>query len=180
MGLTSLALLGVSHNLIGDHLLETRFISVKVGVVWCSNKHIQTERIVRQNFRNMRHHRHSVKRRLPVKQYHVAVHQMPIHDIALKEFNRLGVQMLERNRTPIHTLNRLGSWIRIGAVLNQLVEFPNIERRHFLRKRQIRRNLERNAEFLDGNIRVWRNDGTGRELDTLTLKIRTDTTLLGS
>ena len=105
---------------------------------------------------------------------------MTIHSIALKQLNRLGVHVFQRNRSPVATLNRLGAWVHIRAVLNQLVQLTHIEHRDLLRKRQIHCDLLWHTQFLDTNIGVRRNDGTGRKLYTLALKIGANAALLGS
>ena len=83
---------------------------------------------MRQNTDLVTHHTHSVERRLTVKEYIVAIHEVAIHDITLKELEVLACDVLEGNHTVIRRPhNGLRTGIDIGAVLNQLVKFIDIE-----------------------------------------------------
>ena len=66
--ITLFSLLSIVYNLIGSHLLGTRFIPIKVSIVRLSAANIHSKCIASlHNLDNMTHHRHSVQTRLSVE-----------------------------------------------------------------------------------------------------------------
>ena len=84
---------------------------------------------------------------------------MAVNNIALVQLDVLGVHMLERNHTPIGgTDNGLRTRILVGSILNQRIHAVQIVGSYALGVSQIHRNLERNTEFTDRNVRIWCNN----------------------
>jgi hypothetical protein len=88
--------------------------------------------------------------------------------------------MLETNHATFAPLDRLGSRIPVGPVLNHGVQTTDVEGCHTLWKGQIHSHLQRHTELLHRDIWIRRNYGTGTKLYALALEIVTDAALLGA
>ena len=95
---------------------------------------------------------------------------MAIDNITFEELKVLARNVLEGNHAIISSAdNGLCARIDIWAILNELVELVDIEGCDTLRVGQIRRNANRNADFLDADIRVRSDNCTSRMFYALTL-----------
>ena len=160
--------------------MHIHFVAVKVSVVRTRNQHIQPERLIGQHLHPVRHHRHLVERRLSVEQHNVPVNQMAIHHVPIVQDNLIRIHVLQRNHTPILAHNRLSTWPLVRPILNKRVEFGLVELSHTVRKGEIRGDLHRHSQFLNGDIGIGRNHRTSRKLHTLALDVVADAALLGA
>jgi hypothetical protein len=129
----------------------------------------------------MAHHRHTVKRRLTIEKDGVTVQHVAVHHITLKQLKGLELRrrnVLQSDGPTIDALNGLRTRILIGTGLNQCVHTVDIEGRHPFGEGKVHSDLEGNAELLNGDVRIRRNDGTGGKFHAFALEIVADAPLL--
>lgn len=124
-----------------------------------------------------------MERRLAVEEYRVAVHHMPIHDVAFVDLNCLCIDVFETDHSTRfgpsrRSLNRLGARILVWSILDKSIQTIDVVGRGALRKGEIHRDLQRNTEFLYRDVGIRRNDRPRRELHALALEIVADASLL--
>ena len=122
-----------------------------------------------------------VERRLAVEENNVAVDEMAVHDIALTELDTLRIHLTQVDRAILtRELYRLCTRMLIRTIANLFHKALAILERHTLGECEIGGNLRRNAEFVELNVGVRCDNGTGREVNALAHKVAANTTLLGS
>ena len=65
--------------------VQVHLVAVKVGVVRRAHALVEAERAAGQHARAVAHDGHLVQRRLPVEEHDVAVHQVPLDDVAHRQ-----------------------------------------------------------------------------------------------
>ena len=60
--------------------MHVHLIAIKVCIVRCAHRQIQSEGRVRQNFDSVTHHRHSMQGRLPIKEHKITFLKTPLHN----------------------------------------------------------------------------------------------------
>ena len=158
----------------------TRFITVKVSVIGLGRTDVQPEGRVGQHLDAVALHRPLVQRRLPIEEDVVAVNHMPVHDVALVQIDHVGVDVPQRDH-PLLLLDedRLGTRV-FRAVADVHHQAVAVVGRHDFGLREVCRNLFRNAELVDVNVGVGRDDGAGGEIDSLAHQVATDAAGLGA
>ena len=161
--------------------MHVHLVSVKVGIVRTGGRDVQAECRVGQNTHAMGHHRCLVERRLTVEQHNVAVNQMAVDHIALTNINRIRTDEAKVHHAGILLEeHRLGTRMRIGTVANVRGQTVAIVRVHNLGEGQVHGNLGRHTKLVQVNVRIGRDDRTGREVDTLSHQVSADTPCLGT
>ncbi len=125
--------------------------------------------------------------RLPVEQDHVLVHEVPLHHIpGLQPFgDELGVTLGDLHPPPVgaddvvhagnvHSVLQL----RRVAVQDHLLQLLEVGGGDVHRNGQLARRLEGDADLVDRQRGVGRDDGTGGEVDPLTGQVGTEPALL--
>lgn len=161
--------------------VHIHFVTVEVSILRTGRRNVQTEGRLGKHTHAVAFHRSLVKRRLAVEEHNVAVDEVAMHDVALAKLNVLRIDLAEIDGAIfLRELDGLGTWMLIGSIANLLHEAFAILRSHTFGEGEIRRDLRRNAEFVEINIGIRRNHRAGREVDTLTHQIAANTALLGS
>ncbi len=161
--------------------VHVHLITVKVGILRTRRRNVETKRRLRKHTHAVALHRSLVKRRLAVEEHNVAINEVTMDDVALTKLNVLGVDLAKIDRAIfLGEKDGLGTRMLVGAITNTLHEAFTILRSHTFGKREIRGDLRRNTEFIEVDVGIRRNDGTGREVDTLAHQIAANTALLGA
>ena len=105
---------------------------------------------------------------------------MTIDDIADVENNLTAIDMVERLDAPVRAYNSLRTRMLLRTILNELIHLLLVVRRHLLRHREVERDLQRNTDLTDGDVRIRSDDRAGGELHTLALNVVADAPLLGA
>lgn len=127
----------------------------------------------------MAHHGHFVESGLTVEDDQVAVADVPLHLVAALQvqIGRLGVEP-QVDTVAILTDDVLGARVLRVASLDQLLHFLYVERGDDFGESHVLGDTSRHSYLIDPQIGIGGDDGTGREIDTLTHQITTNTTFL--
>jgi hypothetical protein len=123
-----------------------------------------------------RTHGHLVERRLTVEENDVTVLQMTLNNPpVLKERIRPLVvpQVDPVSRIP-HNISR--SRVLVRSVPDELLQVLDVVGRDSLGVGERSRDRERNADLVEGQVRVTGDDGTSGEVDTLAHEVTAETT----
>ena len=134
--------------------MRIHLITIKICIVRTGDHNIQTEGVVREHLYTVTHHRHAVECRLTVEEDGITVHEMAIDRIAEIESDFRCLHMLQANHAAIAPHDCLCTRPLIGAILDEAVELVTIVLSDDLRLRKIHRNLGRNTNLCDTDIRV--------------------------
>ena len=168
--------------LVGLRNMGVHLVAVKVRIVGRRDGYVQAERIVGQHLHAVPHHRHSVERRLAIKEDDVAVHDVAVHHVTHTQNDLLAVHVAKTDHASVGAHNRLGPGMTLLTVrphvLNELVHLRHIVGGDLLRKGQIHRDFHGHTELRNGDVRIRRNHRARRELHTLSLDVVANAPLL--
>ena len=160
--------------------MQIHLVAVKVCIIRFGGADVQAEGRVRQDFHAVALHRPLVQGGLAVEEDVVAVNHVPVDDIALTQINHIGIDVAQRDHALV-VLYEHGLGARVfHAVAHVHHEAVAVVGRHDLGFCQVRSDLFGDAEFVDVDVGVGRNDGTGREVDALAHEVAAHAPRLGA
>ena len=112
-------------------------------------------------------HRTLVQRGLAVEEHIVAVNHVAVHDIALAQVNHVGVDVAQRDHAlVVLDEDRLGAGVAdaVAHIHHEAVAVVGCDDFGF---REVGGDFFGHAEFVDVDVGVGRDDGTGREVYAL-------------
>ena len=175
-------LLDLGTGLLALHEMHVHLITIEIGVVWRRYRQVEPERGVREDADTVTHHGHFMQRWLTVEDDHVAIHHVPFYDVSrLQMAVPVRPQKPEIEPGPVISDNvlgpRLSRW-RVRPVFYELAHLLDVVRGNHLRKGQIERDGPGYTELVQRQVRIARDDSSGREIDTLPHQVPTHPALL--
>ena len=174
-------------GLVALQYVQVHLVAIEVSVVWRTDAQIEAEGLAGHHPDGVGHHGHAVQGRLPVEQDHVLVHEVPLHHIArLQPLGyELGVAVGDLHPAPVgaddivHSRHVLAvAQLRLVAVQDHLPEVLDISIGDVHRHGELPGRLIGNADLVDRQRRVGRDDGTGGEVDPLAGQVGAEAPLL--
>ena len=167
--------------------MEVHLVTVKVRVVGRTDTEVEPEGLSFHDPDTVGHHGHPVQRRLPVEQDDISVHELPLDGESLFEIlcEELGVV----GGDPHLPLIGLDDVVDSGLVLSILGPLLGSAPDHLTDgldvggvdvngDRELPGCGDGDSDVVDGQHRVGGDDGTCREVHTLTRQVGSETTLL--
>mmetsp|Transcript_15235 Transcript_15235/g.35012 ORF Transcript_15235/g.35012 Transcript_15235/m.35012 type:complete len:225 (+) Transcript_15235:3832-4506(+) len=159
------------------HDVQIHLVAIEVGIVRRGDGQVHAKRRVGHDAHAVRHDGHFVQRRLPIEHDNVAVLDVPLHTVAVLQ-RLLRVRLPQVQPQPV-LANDVSSARKVDrAVLNELLQLVDVEGRDDLWVGQVARDGARHAHLVDGEVGVWSDDGTRREVDSLAHQVASDAALL--
>ena len=167
--------------------VEVHLVAIEIRVVGRAVAEIEPERLVRKDPDEVGHHAHPVEGGLPVEQHDVAVDQLPFHDAARRDELGAGLGVLVHDLDPLAVLAdqvvhaALVDPVLIGrrrTPLDELFREVGVVGRDLERDRQRATDLGRDADLVDRQHRVGRDDRPRGEIDPLTGEVRPEPAVL--
>src|SRR5664280_2422235 len=150
--------------------MHVHFVPIKVSVVRRTYCRVQPESLVRQNFNRVSHDTHFVQRRLPVKEHYISILQLALHYPS--EFQLFGkvvfVYIGYLYAPAVRTQHVVCSRVDILSIAHKDFKPFDIPWRHYTRHCQDPCNGHGDSYFINAQVWVRRDHGTGREVYTLT------------
>ena len=117
----------------------------------------------------MRHDAHLVKRRLPVEEHDVTLLEVPVHEPSVFEHicNLLAGRIADSQSVPICPDHVVRARVIDRTAAHVLPEFLDVSRHNLKRDRQFSCNRLRNADLVDRQVRIRRDNSPRAEIDTL-------------
>ena len=180
--------LGLRARLLALQHVHVHLVAVEVRVVRRAHAEVDAERLPRHDLHLVRHHRHAVERRLPVEQHDVAVHEVALDDEAglepLRDFLGVEVRDLEAAAVRAEHVVHAGAVLAARVVLGvrpargQLLDLFIIVRRDLHGHGELARRVDGNADVVDRDVRVGRDDRARAEVDALAREVRAEAAFL--
>ena len=124
----------------------------------------------------MPHHGHFVERRLAVENDKILVADVSLYFISALEMKigRFGMEP-QINSVTILSDDVLCTRVLRVTTLDELLHLLDVERCHDLWKGHVLRNTAGNTDLINSQIRIGSNDGTSREVHSLSHQVTTNT-----
>src|SRR2546425_310971 len=167
--------------------VQVHLVAVEVRVVRRTHRQVEAERLVGHDADLVRHHGHPVQGGLPIEQHDVAVHELPLDRVSDLDGFRDDLGVLLRHADPpavraddvIHAGRILAQGTeRRRTALHPLLDDVQVVRLDVDRDRQLAGRLDGDADLVDRQDRIRRNDGAGREVHPLAGQIRSEAAFL--
>lgn len=121
-----------------------------------------------------------VERRLTIEKNNITILQMSFDNISLLDIlcSDIAVTVSERDlELGVLLAQVVRTRVDIRAIPNQFLDLVLVVSVHHFRVCKILRNKHWHSDFFDTQVGIGRNNGTAREINTLSGKIATETTL---
>mmetsp|Transcript_1042 Transcript_1042/g.3835 ORF Transcript_1042/g.3835 Transcript_1042/m.3835 type:complete len:222 (+) Transcript_1042:3-668(+) len=151
--------------------VHVHFIAIEIGVVRRRHGDVHTKRRVRHDAHSVSHDTHFVQRRLTVKQNHVVVLHVSFNAIPkLQLLLRRFLQKSQIQTLAVFANDVLGArfprrWVR--SILHQSRQLVDVVRRNCFRVRHIQSNRPRNAELIQHQVWIGRDDRSRGKINAL-------------
>jgi len=164
-------------RLHGLHHVQVHLVAVEVGVVRRRHGEVEAEGGVGHDLDPVRHDGHLVQRRLPVEHDDVPVLDHPLHLVAVLEV-LLHARHAQVEPHPVGADDVPSPWQLERPVVDQLLQPVDVEGRDDLGVRQVAGNGARDANLVDGEVRVAGDDRARGEVDALPHQVAAHAPLL--
>mmetsp|Transcript_15419 Transcript_15419/g.31430 ORF Transcript_15419/g.31430 Transcript_15419/m.31430 type:complete len:224 (-) Transcript_15419:876-1547(-) len=159
--------------------MEVHLVSVEVGVVRGRAGKVEAEGRPVEHLSPVAHNTHLVQTRLAVEDDDVVVPEVPLDDPAVLEDEIVPVLGIpEVDPSSVISNDELGAGVDRGPVCYELLHQLLVERRHLIGDGEVEGHRPRDADLVDAQVGVGRDDGTRGEVDALAHKVAPDPALL--
>ena len=161
--------------------MHVHLVAVKVGVVRGRHRQIQPECRVGKHLHSVTHEGHLVQRGLSIENNVVVVAQVTLYHVARLQISISGfLQGTNVEVLTIGSVDELSPRPGVRSIVHESSHLLDVLSGDGLRHSQFKCNLERDTELVELQNGVGSDDRAGRELNTLSHQVSTETSFLAS